>query len=297
MNTFRIWPIVAGLCLLVSSGAGASYEERPKSGTGPSHAGGVLFAAVVGELPRGSLVGDCLSFPRPAPEDAEVELPTDGVPRVCVVYAAFPEGDPVDLAGMTFGIEYDEGLNISGYGYCPGDGLLLSTPDWPKSGAGMGMTFLPHATESIFPVIWFILSAGEGAEGAGFRLVPHPMASHGGRFANYDPRPYLEPISAYGHLRAGVPGFAPSVGTPEVLGVCCLDECYKLTAYECAYYSGLFLGDGKCSQDPCVEDAELGACCFEAECELMSRQRCYRSGGDFAGEGSTCEETPCDEAR
>lgn len=221
-------------------------------------------------------------------------LPADSAPRVCVVYAAFPEGDPVDLSGITFGIEYDEGVQISGYGYCPGDGLLLATPSWPQSGSGMGMTFAPRATESIVPVVWFVLSGTEGAE---FRLVPHPIATLSGRFSNFDPRPYLEPISAYGTLGFGVPGFAPPTGNPEVLGVCCLDECYRLTSNECAHYSGLYLGEGSCSADPCVENAQLGACCTGPDCELSSRQRCYRSGGDFAGEGTTCETTACEEPR
>ena len=294
MNVFRLWLIVGGLFLLAPPPAHASYDERPRSGTGPSHAGGVLYIAVAGELEPGVLVGDCLSFPRPVPEEANVELPADGQRRLCVVYAAFPEGDPVDLTGVTFGIEYDESVVISGYGYCPGNGVLLPTLDWPRSGAGMGMTFHPHATESVVPVVWFVLAGtGEGR----FRLVPHPLPSQGGRFSNFDPRPYLEPISAYGYLGVGSPGVAPSSGASEVLGVCCLDDCYKLTEYECAYYSGLFLGEGSCREDPCVEDAEEGACCLDTDCELGTRKNCYRSGGEFAGEGTTCEDTPCGNPR
>lgn len=291
VREFQSWWLCSVILLLACGSARGSFDERPKSGEGPSHTGGVLYLSVTGDLPQGSLVGDCFLFPRVTPAEAVVELPADGVPRVCVVYAAFAEGDSVDLTGVTFGIEYDPSFEIVGYGFCHGQGLLVPTPEWPKSGAGVGLTFGPHGSQNPLPVAWFVLSGvGDGE----FRVTPHPLPWNGGRFSNSDPRPWLEPISGYGSLRLGAPGVAPAAGVPEVLGVCCLGECYKLTPAECALYGGLYLGEGSCSGEPCAEEGgALGACCHDLECELTTRRRCYQTGGDFGGEGSTCEGTPC----
>ncbi|MEZ4650538.1 MAG: hypothetical protein R3E97_17480 [Candidatus Eisenbacteria bacterium] len=171
--------------------------------------------------------------------------------------------------------------------------MLLATPSWPSTGSGMAMTFGPHITENPAPIVWFILKANEPGE---FRLVPHPIPAHGGRFSNFDASPWLEPITDYGTVAAGAPGYVPLPGDREPLGICCLDQCTQLTAFECAYHDGLFLGEGSCSTSPCVADADKGACCLNGGCELKSRAECYRLNGAFAGEGTTCDATPCDES-
>ncbi|MCA9754511.1 MAG: hypothetical protein KDA27_01825 [Candidatus Eisenbacteria bacterium] len=289
--------VSATLSVAIAIGAlfapGAMADDRKKVGNGPKHEGGVIYLSVIGDLPSGSLVGDCYSFPRIAPQDAVTEIPSDGTPKVCVVYAAFPEGTEMDLTGVTLGVEYDPSIELTGYGYCQGEGVLVGTPTWPSSGAGLAMTFIPHLTENPTPIAWFVFQASEPGE---FRLVPHPIPTHGGRFANFDAIPWLEPITGYGTIRAGSPGYVPMPGDPDPIGICCVGECLQLTAFECAYHDGLFLGEGSCSVSPCADDAEKGACCLGDGCELVSRAECYRSNGAFAGEGTACESTPCDES-
>ncbi len=257
---------------------------------GPTHEGVAYVLSYASELPEGTLVGDCLTFPRPTAGDYEVSFEADGVPRIFVLYAVLPDGEPMDLAGATFGIEYSETVELKGWGYCHGNGVVIPTPEYPASGAGIALSFRPRYEESPAPIAWFVLSSKEDGY---FAVEPHPIPRQAARVGNFDAKPHLEPVVGFGRIGFGnEQGHVPEVGQDVKRGVCCLDECLLLTEFECAHYAGLFLGEGVCDPGVCTAETP-GACCVAEGCEVLTRAQCYSAVGEFLGEGVTCTPDVC----
>lgn len=78
-------------------------------------------------------------------------------------------------------------------------------------------------------------------------------------------------------------------------GACCLVDgfglptgaCQFVTSAECAALSGVFFGEGiPCDPVPCI-----GACCVQGQdCQVLPLHLCT---GDYKGDGTTCDFSPC----
>ncbi len=77
-------------------------------------------------------------------------------------------------------------------------------------------------------------------------------------------------------------------------GACCIDdECFVMTAADCAGVEGLYLGDGvSCFGNPC-SSIETGACCTGGTCEIIAELTCINQGGDYLGDNTVCTEFTC----
>jgi hypothetical protein len=81
------------------------------------------------------------------------------------------------------------------------------------------------------------------------------------------------------------------------LGACCdvTKNCRLLTAFDCVYSGGTWLGPGTlCNPNPCVP-APTGACCsMYGPCAVVTQATCAQpGGGTWLGPGTTCTANPC----
>jgi hypothetical protein len=270
------------------------------SGTVPAqslitNSGGVLLLNIPSYEPFSPDTTDlCLSLKPLKREAIQTRMPADGIPRLAVVYAAFPPESLAVLSGFCFGVRYSSGFQVVTRGLCSIVAFELPDSAWPGSGSGKLAVCQPAqaiAPGYMLPVYWFVLKANWPGY---FELTPHPDPSLGGRFANADIPPFQESISAYGKIGAGLEGFAPETGGRTVKGACCLDRCYPSYDGECEFYRGIYLGAGtRCDNSPCGPAAWKGGCCLPGGCEMLTLIDCARRGGVPLGEDIPCGQAPC----
>ncbi len=73
-------------------------------------------------------------------------------------------------------------------------------------------------------------------------------------------------------------------------GACCDEDgnCTITTEDDC---DGDYQGDGTvCDPNPCPQP---GACCIDGECSILSSDDCASGGGNYLGNGSTCDGVDC----
>lgn len=178
------------------------------------------------------------SLPGGGPEDQTVWF----------VLAAFsPEANP-RLAGIAFGVNYDQEIVVSYYDGC-GD-FELSMQNWPASGSGTAITWNSPHTGHLTEIYYFV-GYGDVAEPRYFATAPHPTG--GGVFADDAVPGNIDPIAAYGVLGFNTPGSLPCGG--ERVGACCfggIGGCEVIGADLCHFGDGVYQGDGtNCDPDPC----------------------------------------------
>jgi len=132
--------------------------------------------------------------------------------RVYHVLSAFSIDSCPRVAGITFGVYYDEGnIFITDFGSA-GD-FELSDPSWPEPFAGTAVSWIPAVTAELNEVYWF---AAYAYYGPGLvELLPHP--TQGGFFADDGSPPVLDQIQEYGILGLGGATGANPAGAPPVL--------------------------------------------------------------------------------
>jgi len=252
--------------------------------SGSTNAGGILVLDLVPNLTLEDGDEVCTLATLADPALARVTAPADGVPRIAVLYAAFPSDSLAAVAAVSFGLRYPDSVHVLASGPCTGNGLNLPYGQWPRSGAGVGLSLDPISRRAMTPIYWFALSARTSGV---FEIVPHPIHSLGGHFANVEMPPRVEAAVAYGKIGFGVAGVVAEFGPPQGLGACCLgsETCRRVSTLECEFYGGLFLGDHvDCDQAlPCSPEGTLGACCLPDGCEPMPRRGCVEAGGTYMG--------------
>lgn len=81
---------------------------------------------------------------------------------------------------------------------------------------------------------------------------------------------------------------------PASYGACCSEAtgaCGILDPIRCAYYGGVYLGDGVACGPTACDEGLRGACCFtDGSCTMTRRDECT---GYFWGYGSRCDPNPC----
>lgn len=234
----------------------------------------------------------CSFFDLPSCESAVVEVPGTQT-AVFFVVAAFPTDAAPRLSGLTFGVQYPyPAVAVVNYGNC-GD-FELADAGWPASGNGTSVTFVAPRTEALNAVYWFSAYNYYGLP-SGFSLIPHP--TQGGNFADDSIPAILDPITNYGSLGFGRPGFAACPGGPIAMGACCFPDqsCQMLPPYECIHDGGVYLGnDVPCDPLPCAAPPPQGACCYpNAVCVLKTLAECEQTFGVYYGDGTVCSPNPC----
>ncbi|MFN8548740.1 MAG: hypothetical protein U0527_12445 [Candidatus Eisenbacteria bacterium] len=223
-------------------------------------------------------------------EDAVVSV-AGSATHVIQVIAAFPEGSLPRLTGITFGVQYDEGVTIVEHGTC-GD-FLLPDPNWPATGTGAAITWsIPELTQLV-PVYWFAAYNYGAPAAAHLELTPHP--TQGGSFGDVRVPSILDPITGFGSLGFDAPGVLACPAPVTDIGACCLQHhlCTICSAEACAGLNGLYVGaESACEPNPCPPDP--GACCFpDGSCLFVRPDECAAANGSFFGENSTCDPNPC----
>lgn len=278
---FCVGFVLSGILL-----ADGAFSHACAESSSPQNEGGVLLLHFEED---GGV--DCDGFRLGSWDSAIAKVPADGQEHRLSIYAAFPPADSVFVAGVTFGIRYSPTVEIVSHGTCSGEGREVPQKDWPASGTGTAFAFQPFQTEPLFGVCWFIVRA----KGPGFfEVTPHPTPDHAGAFGNYEVPVHLESIRGYGRIGFGFEGLVPEPGPAVPRGICCLDRCFEISQVDCAFYKGLYLGEGTdCQSGPCGENALKGACCLEGECVSLSRFECVKASGTFLGETVDCAPSCC----
>lgn len=281
-------------CLILSVLlSGVSAPLRAEDPDIPVNQGGVLVVHDHGLVPADTDTAcrrlDLLDW-----KDARVEAAVEGETRLIGVYAAFAPGDSVLVAGITFGVHYTPTVTVLARGACGNKGMEVLSPGFPGDRTGVASILLPYATTALTPIYWFLVkTTGPGW----FEVTPNPLPQHGGMFGSGHPAPRSTPITGYGRLGFGTPGTLPEPGTAMELGGCCVEECARLSPLDCAWFTGIWLGeDADCAADPCDAGAATGACCLGVECVVETRLDCVIQGGEFLGEGTPCDGVDCMEA-
>ena len=213
------------------------------SGAGPN-ADGVLVVHGDTELVYTSDDSYC---GLPLPEDC-AGVNASGVsadPVVLQVLALFPETATPRVAGVTFGIAYDDCVQILDWSPCAD--FELPDANWPESGEGTAMTWLDVQTTVVQQVYWFAAYV-EAPEVARFAVVPHPVQE--AVFADDSIPSILDAVAGLGSFGFYSPGDVPCrTGS----GGCCLDaECLLIERELCFLRGGAYQGDGStCDPNPC----------------------------------------------
>jgi hypothetical protein len=209
-------------------------------------------------------------------------------PVVFHVYAAFPGVSR--LAGLTFGVSYQDCFVLTGHGDC--GNFELPDPTWPASGTGTAVTWTTVQEAQLVEVYWF---AGYvlGGQQTSFALAQHP--TQGGNFADDDVPSNIDPIAGYGVLGFHRNGLAPCPGGNPTPGACCFSDgsCVLLLEADCSAQGGTFQGDGtNCDSTDC-SSLPTGACCVDADCVVLTAAECEAYGGNYQGHDVPCEPDPC----
>ncbi|MCC7141841.1 MAG: hypothetical protein IT349_07025, partial [Candidatus Eisenbacteria bacterium] len=124
--------------------------------------------------------------------------------------AAFPFESSPRMAGLCFGVEYDDLLVGIAEGIGCGD-FQLSTSGWPGSYEGTCITWFQAHTGHLKEVCWFSAYSLSGGP-AEISLGPHPTG--GGNFADDAVPAHIDPIAGYGSFGFYQDGFAPCPPPP-----------------------------------------------------------------------------------
>jgi hypothetical protein len=250
------------------------------------HAGGILVAhnPALWESATDGAVSICDQGSAPSGYGgiwARVNGATASNPAIWKVYCVFPSAASPRLAGLTFGLSYDEDkISLPRWGNCAG--FELPDPAWPASGTGNSLLWDTPATGTIVQAYWF---TGYADSPATADLGPNP--TQGGTFADDGNPAELDPIAGYGEMGFDMDGAVPPLGGGP--GACCDRQsgvCSLATAEGCG--ANIFKGSGTaCTPDPCTT---FGACCDPINflCLQASRAECDARSGAFLGVETTC---------
>jgi hypothetical protein len=205
------------------------------------------------------------------------------------VLAAFPASASPRLAGVTFGVSYNE-LSTVFVAFAPCGDFELATGGWPGSGEGTAVTFSSAQTSTLADVYWF--AGYDYYLGNTLDLTPHP--TQGANFADDDVPSNLDPIADLGSFGFGIDGYLPCPAD-DAPGACCFADgsCEVLLAADCDAAGGAFQGGGTdCQTVECPQPA-TGACCIDGECFVRTADECAAAGGDYIGDDVPCDPNPC----
>ncbi len=212
--------------------------------------------------------------------------------EVMYVFAAFPEGSCPRLAGLTFGLDYDDS-NIFWMAYGACGNFELSEGSWPAPFSGTAITWSGAQQSNLVEAYWFAGYAYYNADTV--TLIEHP--SQGGNFANDAVPAELDPVEGFSIAGlAGATGtnFLP-VGGGDPEGACCFVDgsCQVLTAEDCSGAEGSYQGDdSSCDPNPCPQPE--GACCFDdGSCVVQTEAKCDAGSGVYQGDFTSCDPNPC----
>lgn len=258
---------------------------------GPNANGTLVVGLSVGTIFTGDNVPYCGSATAASCDGIVASTSQEGG-VVLNVFAAFPPAASPRLSGLTFGVEYasGEGFSFADGGMC-GD-FELSEATWPASGSGTAVTWGAAETSTLTEVYWFGVYSYDSYGPGAFCLIPNPV--QGANFADDDTPANVDPIAALGCF--GFHGGNSSLPCPatETAQACCFDDgsCELLLPDDCEVSGGSAGSGPSCNPNPCPQPA-LGACCVDEECVIRTAADCLALGGEFAGDGTTCEGLDC----
>ena len=171
------------------------------------------------------------------------------LPSVWWIVAAFPDGSSPRLAGVTFGVDYDDtAITLVSYESC--GGFELHDEDWPAPGAGTAVTWATAQTDQLVTVYAF---AGYEYYGADVAFCVGQPSQRNANFADDSIPSLLDPVVDFGCLGFnGDPGYLACPGALPI-GACCFGHiCNLLSEADCSEDGDVWYPDTSCDPNPCV---------------------------------------------
>lgn len=140
-------------------------------------------------------------------EAAVVSVPADPT-HMSVIFAiaAFPPNSAPRMAGVTFGISYEESdFVLISRGACAD--FELSSADWPAPGSGTALSWSNVRTAPLTEVYWFAGYAYSAEAPTTFSLQAHP--TQGASFADDGVPSTLDEVTSFGTIGFGQAGQRP----------------------------------------------------------------------------------------
>ena len=186
----RLVPKASVVFLLACFHAGPALGGRNAGGT-------LILHADTSIIYTDSNPGYCDQFNLAQCDSAVTSVSGTG-PVVFFAVASFPEGAEPRLAGLTFGLDYDDAaITLLDWGSC--GSFELPYPGWPAPSTGTAVTWSEPSSATAIPVYWF---SGYGSgDPAALSLTIHP--TQGAAFADDFVPANIDLISDFGALGFG----------------------------------------------------------------------------------------------
>lgn len=295
------WGRPVGIALALGLLLAGSVARATNPWEGRDCRGGVIYLSLAPELEYdpNATFRDLSGLPPPS--QAITRGNVGETAQIAHVLVAFPPESRPNLNFVTFGVEYDPGIEVLRFGATPAKCIQMASRDWPMSREGtcVGWTYNTSDTNRVVEVGWLALRAKKPGK---LRIVPNPDPNLGCRLVSPNP-PDQVPAAGWGILGFGQDGMAPEPSFPgPVLGAACYTDtlCLQVSRAEAEYHHEvlMFLGEGlSCGPETnCRADAPTGACCLpDGSCAVLSRKECVRNRGTYVGNETKCEARPCDD--
>ncbi|MFB3908821.1 MAG: hypothetical protein ACE15D_10500 [Candidatus Eisenbacteria bacterium] len=207
--------------------------------------------------------------------------------------AALPASSEPAIAEIRFGVRHNLPISqgfVTASGACGFPPIQAQDPGpgFPDTPGGNRIVYAAPVEHTFFPFYWF---AVYGLQWGYFGTGPDPRAGYAS-FIDDNTPPVEDPIERFGEVRWYQEGYNQCPDTAIAAccrsdGTCVVDEVDRCLAVGAKVYYGIL----SCDPDPC--GFVLGACCTELLCTVVSRAVCEAAGGDFAGEETLCDPSPC----
>jgi hypothetical protein len=270
---------------------------------GPNE-GGVLWVHATGI----EYTTDDMPAPTPPADCAGVvnQQAADGVPRVWVVYAAFPPGSSPRLKGVGFGTQFPESddsptsyvsVDAGGSGLPSTAGLDIPQGGFPTTSGGQNaVTFLlPQLTTVV--ELYHFAGFGYVAEGVTdypiWCTIPHSAPANRLFVDDALPEANTDPITGYGCLGFGVAGTTHCPSSDPDAACCAPSGACTITKeagcpLPSVWHRTLYV----CTPNPCP--LPTGACCYtDGHCQVATSSDCQMGGGLYMGDSAACVPSPC----
>ena len=212
-------------------------------------------------------------------------------------YVLVAWADAKTFCAAEFGLGgYDSGLiSFSQHGACGIDPQTIPTTDpaWPAPNSGIAIAWAAdNAPSGNFLPVYFF---GCYLYGSYYGSTTVPLTEDPAQEFIGTASCDVPPVTypAYDWGTFGLNEAGdPACYEDVVREACCFDADCVLLTMEECEAQEGEWAGGPCDPNPCLP--QVGACCVIGQCEVLTREECAEAGGTYQGDETTCDPNPCE---